>query len=674
MLSEQQQRIMGYFIEEAKDHLNTIEQGLLNLQGTIEDPEMVNEVFRAAHSVKGGAAMLGLTSIQHTSHRLEDYFKILKECPIKIDHALETLFLRVYDTLQELLEHLQGPFGLTDEKAAEAMAGVEPVFQELNRIFGSLVAQSGGALPEDVELPFVTSAIPSTHSAHRTTQQPATVSAEESAVQLLFQSDVPARLREMLQVFKQEDNANSRQQLQGICTILAQYGEPLDLIQWRQLVLDAQRAIASPNNTYRTLAPVIIKEIKQAQELVISGNPTQISASENLKALLPAPVEPAATFDTNADFLDLFGTIDEADSSAELSFADFDNLTLNAEPATPASATAAASPMPATELPLPQTDSGAGDDDWFSNALSTAAAPQEISPLEQPSAPSASSAVPFAASLEAQSVPSTTLPSLNFMDSLDDSEVSDRRSGPEVGIAELNSLADLFEGDMPDLGLTWQEENVISDINEVSLSASGSPELDTFSDLLLDSEHSEDLLLDSSDEDLSGLLDNSGLQQGRSASTSQPFENEFLDGLEPFDINSDGISGELSQSASESFLDLDALPDLEAPSAGPEGMGSSSDDFFLDTPGLGDDANASDLGGLDDLFGESAETEMGAIADPFASELDGLGDIFAEDTGVVEVAAIDPSSEAIQEADAFSDSFLGLSVEPSSAEPDLLQS
>ncbi|MBC7516036.1 MAG: Hpt domain-containing protein, partial [Alkalinema sp. FL-bin-369] len=54
MQPEQQQRIMGYFIEEAKDHLNTIEQGLLNLQGTLDDSEMVNEVFRAAHSVKGG--------------------------------------------------------------------------------------------------------------------------------------------------------------------------------------------------------------------------------------------------------------------------------------------------------------------------------------------------------------------------------------------------------------------------------------------------------------------------------------------------------------------------------------------------------------------------------------------------------------------------------------------
>ena len=100
MQSEQQQRIMGYFIEEAKDHLETIEKGLLNLQGTIGDPELISEVFRAAHSVKGGAAMLGLDSIQQTAHRLEDYFKVLKECPITVDQKLETLFLRVFDTLQ----------------------------------------------------------------------------------------------------------------------------------------------------------------------------------------------------------------------------------------------------------------------------------------------------------------------------------------------------------------------------------------------------------------------------------------------------------------------------------------------------------------------------------------------------------------------------------------------
>jgi chemotaxis protein histidine kinase CheA len=134
MQPEQQQRIMGYFIEEAKDHLNTIEQGLLNLQNTLDDSEMANEVFRAAHSVKGGAAMLGLGSIQRVSHRLEDFFKILKETPsVRTDQKLESLLLRVFDTLQELLEHLQGPFGLTEEAATTSMDGIEPVFAELEQ-------------------------------------------------------------------------------------------------------------------------------------------------------------------------------------------------------------------------------------------------------------------------------------------------------------------------------------------------------------------------------------------------------------------------------------------------------------------------------------------------------------------------------------------------------------
>jgi chemosensory pili system protein ChpA (sensor histidine kinase/response regulator) len=111
MQPEQQQRIMGYFIEEAKDHLNTIEQGLLNLQSTMEDTEMVNEVFRAAHSVKGGAAMLGFNSIQKTAHRLEDCFKVLKDSPVKVDHQLESLFLQVFDTLQALVEQLKDHLG-----------------------------------------------------------------------------------------------------------------------------------------------------------------------------------------------------------------------------------------------------------------------------------------------------------------------------------------------------------------------------------------------------------------------------------------------------------------------------------------------------------------------------------------------------------------------------------
>ena len=61
---------------------------------------MVNEGISRAHSVKGGAAMLGLHSIQRTSHRLEDFFKLMKESPPKADRELERKLLRIFDGLQ----------------------------------------------------------------------------------------------------------------------------------------------------------------------------------------------------------------------------------------------------------------------------------------------------------------------------------------------------------------------------------------------------------------------------------------------------------------------------------------------------------------------------------------------------------------------------------------------
>jgi len=153
MLPEQEQRILGYFIEKAKDHLNTFEQGLLNLQNTLEDTEMLNEVFRAAHSLKGGAAMLGLDSIQQTAHHLEDYFKAFNECPqIQVDQKLESLFLEVFDTLKKLLEQLEGSFCLTEDVVNNLMSEVEPVFEALDQHLKLLVNQAGS---EQLQTPSV---------------------------------------------------------------------------------------------------------------------------------------------------------------------------------------------------------------------------------------------------------------------------------------------------------------------------------------------------------------------------------------------------------------------------------------------------------------------------------------------------------------------------------------
>lgn len=286
MQPEQQKRILGYFLEEAREHLNTIEQGLLNLQSTLNDSEMINEVFRAAHSIKGGAAMLGLSSIQHTSHQLEDCFKILKEHPIQVDQRLESLLLDICDTLKALVDNLGNPFGLSEEKAQALMSKTEPVMQWLNKHIETLLKQGNGGVTSfnnssltrlqlDTPVPIQVQKLP--------------VTTKQNQDWTEFQTQVLQILREMLQQFKQTNLGNSRENLQECCHQLAKIGKDLNLSNWCGLCESAALAISNPNNSYLTLAKIIITEIKQAQELVFQNRDAEIAISQQLETLFPLP-------------------------------------------------------------------------------------------------------------------------------------------------------------------------------------------------------------------------------------------------------------------------------------------------------------------------------------------------------------------------------------------------
>lgn len=276
MLPDDQKRILGYFIEESGDHLQTLEQGLVNLSATLADPELINEVFRAAHSVKGGAAMLGLGNMQRTAHRLEDFFKLLKDSLISPDRELESLLLQVFDGLQEQLNQLQNPFTLGKSEAL--MEDLEPLFDRTEAHLQRLITQSpiprfaAAAKPEPALSPL------------------ATPQQEISAMQFVFRSDVPYLLREMLTTFKTTDDQRSREHLGRICQRLYRLGEPFDLLQWCNLLATIEVAIGNPQHTYRSLAAVLIKDLKLAQELVLAGRGREIEISPEVLSLLPPPV------------------------------------------------------------------------------------------------------------------------------------------------------------------------------------------------------------------------------------------------------------------------------------------------------------------------------------------------------------------------------------------------
>lgn len=282
MQSDQQKRILGYFIEEAQEHLTTIEDSLMNLQQVVNDPEAMSEMFRAAHSVKGGAAMLGLHSIQHTAHKLEDYFKILREHPVTVDETLEQLFLQAFDALRELLDELQGPFGLTEETATATLNRVEPVFNQLQAHLSRLTQGAEAAPP--VVAPSAAVAEP---------VKPPVQPVADSSYRLVFQTEVPDRLRAMLQLFKQPDSPQVRQELAEACSNLGQLGETFALPEWVELLAIAQQVVSNTAQPLTALAPVVIKEIMAARDLVLNGQGSAIRPSDSLVALQPPLVEEA---------------------------------------------------------------------------------------------------------------------------------------------------------------------------------------------------------------------------------------------------------------------------------------------------------------------------------------------------------------------------------------------
>jgi len=307
MDQDKQKQITMYFIEEAKEHLQTIESGLLNLESLMGNAESVNEIFRAAHSIKGGAAMLGFSSIQHVAHNFEDYFKVMRENnDFQVDQHLQTLFLQAFDKLQELVELLQSPYGLTKDAVDGIMSGSDQIFANLKAHLQNLI--SGQEI--DTQTVLVAKSAPKT---------------DTRAMLGVFQSEVPIKLRNMLELFKQPDSPRSRQNLENICAQLQEMGDRFNLVAWSVMIQSVRSAVTNPNNQFRNLAPILIKEVKQAQEQVLAQKANEIKVSQQLLQLIPADankqpvtakVPVSAAPSTSADEVsNIFGAVIEEDKA-----------------------------------------------------------------------------------------------------------------------------------------------------------------------------------------------------------------------------------------------------------------------------------------------------------------------------------------------------------------------
>lgn len=96
--------IQDTFFEECEELLEATDEGLTAIEGGDHDPEIVNAVFRAVHSIKGGAGAFGLDDLVAFAHRFETVFDEVRASRLELDTKLVQLLLRSSDHLSALVE------------------------------------------------------------------------------------------------------------------------------------------------------------------------------------------------------------------------------------------------------------------------------------------------------------------------------------------------------------------------------------------------------------------------------------------------------------------------------------------------------------------------------------------------------------------------------------------
>ncbi len=105
------------FLQESAEHIASMESGLLDLRSAPDNLELLNSIFRSAHSIKGGAGSFGMTSLVRFTHSLENLLDRMRSLEMNATDEVIGTLLRSVDVLRDLLD--------ADADAAMPLAAME---------------------------------------------------------------------------------------------------------------------------------------------------------------------------------------------------------------------------------------------------------------------------------------------------------------------------------------------------------------------------------------------------------------------------------------------------------------------------------------------------------------------------------------------------------------------
>ena len=94
------------FLDETKEHLESLNTQLLKLEQEPEDVDTINEIFRAAHSLKGMAGTMGYKRMQALTHDMENVFSEVRSGKMKTTPNLVDTLFQCLDALETYVDNI----------------------------------------------------------------------------------------------------------------------------------------------------------------------------------------------------------------------------------------------------------------------------------------------------------------------------------------------------------------------------------------------------------------------------------------------------------------------------------------------------------------------------------------------------------------------------------------
>lgn len=170
-LTEDMQEILDEFLQEAEETLENLDQELIELENDPTNKELLNQIFRGIHTLKGGAGFLGLESVINLAHIIESIFDKLRNDEMRLDSTKMDLILEGMDIIKNAIETLKSDNEIPDT-------------EDIRDILDRLQALLDGKEPPQ--------------SAQSTTQSPQTPQSTPPQEEIIFKEGVDPQIQELI--------------------------------------------------------------------------------------------------------------------------------------------------------------------------------------------------------------------------------------------------------------------------------------------------------------------------------------------------------------------------------------------------------------------------------------------------------------------------------------------